>query len=266
MPIITISRGTYSSGDDLAELVAGKLGYRCVAEEFLNDASQEYDIPTEKLNKALVGKLRIRDRLSLKRMHRLALIGSTLCEQVKDEDVVYHGHAGHFLLKDVPHVLKVRLIAGMEYRINNAMLRHDVNRKDAKRLIEKLDDARIKWSNFLFGIDTRDPKLYDLILNVERLTLSGSCDVVCATAKLKRFHKTQESQERMHDAILAAKVRAAISSDTSIRNAQIKLKVKDKCVEIWGTVQYLEDADKIREIVLKQPCVEDIDTKFRVQY
>jgi hypothetical protein len=39
MPIITISRGTFSGGKDVAECLAGKLGYPCISREVIVEAA-----------------------------------------------------------------------------------------------------------------------------------------------------------------------------------------------------------------------------------
>jgi hypothetical protein len=44
MAILTISRGSYSRGMDVAEKVAEKLGYDCIGREALLKTSMEYDV------------------------------------------------------------------------------------------------------------------------------------------------------------------------------------------------------------------------------
>ena len=42
MAIITISRGSYQKGKEVAEKVARKLGYECISREILLEASDEF--------------------------------------------------------------------------------------------------------------------------------------------------------------------------------------------------------------------------------
>jgi len=51
--IITISRGSYSKGKEIAENVAQLLGYKCIAREVLFEASEEFNIPEIKLVRAI---------------------------------------------------------------------------------------------------------------------------------------------------------------------------------------------------------------------
>jgi cytidylate kinase len=86
---------------------------------------------------------------------------------LKEDNVVYHGLAGHFFVKDVPHALKVRILADMEDRIQLEMERTGIDADEARRMLEKDDEERRKWGQRLYGIDTSDPRLYDLVINVK---------------------------------------------------------------------------------------------------
>jgi hypothetical protein len=64
MAIITISRGSYSGGKQVAEKVAQKLGYACVSREILLDASETFNIPELKLVRAIHDAPNLLDRFS----------------------------------------------------------------------------------------------------------------------------------------------------------------------------------------------------------
>lgn len=53
MSIITISRGSYSRGKEVAEKVAAALGYECISREVLLEASEQFNIPEIKLVRAI---------------------------------------------------------------------------------------------------------------------------------------------------------------------------------------------------------------------
>ena len=53
MAIITISRGSYSKGKEIAEKVAQLLGYKCVARDVLLETSEEFNVPEIKLIRAI---------------------------------------------------------------------------------------------------------------------------------------------------------------------------------------------------------------------
>ncbi|MBP9598542.1 MAG: cytidylate kinase family protein, partial [Desulfobacter sp.] len=53
MSVITISRGSYSRGKEVAEKVASELGYECISRDILLEASEEFNIPEIRLIRAL---------------------------------------------------------------------------------------------------------------------------------------------------------------------------------------------------------------------
>ncbi|MGD8492948.1 MAG: cytidylate kinase-like family protein, partial [Desulfobacterales bacterium] len=117
MAVITISRGSYSRGKEIAEKVAAKLGYHCISRDLLLEVSKEYNIPELKLVHAVHDAPGILKRLNRQNEKYIAFIKAALLEHLKADNIVYHGLAGHFFVKNVPHALKVRVLSDMEDRI-----------------------------------------------------------------------------------------------------------------------------------------------------
>ena len=124
--------------------------------------------------------------------------------------MVYHGFAGHFFLKGISHVLKVRIIADMEERIRLIKDRNRVTTKEAIRYIEKLDTQRRKWSLDLYGIETSDPSLYDLVINVSQIPVEDAIQIICHKVVLKRFQTTPESQQKIEKLSYQADLKASL--------------------------------------------------------
>jgi len=76
--------------------------------------------------------------------------------------------------------------------------------------LKKADKERRKWSQHLYGIDTWDPSLYDVVLNIATLTVEDAVDIIVHAAKLPRFQITPESQAILANVALAAQVQAAL--------------------------------------------------------
>jgi len=187
MSIITISRGSYSRGKEVAEKLARKLGYECISRDILLEASEEFNIPEIKLVRAIHDAPSVLERFMHGKERYVAYIQKALLQHVQKDNVVYHGLAGHFFLKDIPHVLKIRIIADMEERVKEEILRENISAEKALYVLKKDDDERRKWGLQLYGIDTWDTMLYDMV-----------------------FKATPESQKTLDDLLLAAKVKAAL--------------------------------------------------------
>ena len=211
MAIITISRGAFSKGKEVAEKVANILGYRCVSREILLEASEHFNIPEIKLERALHDVPSILQKFFTYGKERyLAYISAALLEQVHQDNVVYHGLAGQFLVAGVSHVLKVRILADMKDRVSLEMKRESLSSEEALARIRQDDEERRKWSLHLFGVDTTCPNLYDMVLHVHKLTADEVATMISTAARLKSFQATPQSQQALDDLLLAAQVRAEL--------------------------------------------------------
>ena len=131
MSIVTISRGSYSRGKEVAEKVAQKLGYECVSRDILLEASEQFNIPEIKLVRAIHDAPSVFDRFTQGKETYIAYIRAALLRHVQKDNTVYHGLAGHFFLQGVPHVLKVRIIADLEDRVKEEMKRENISDEEA---------------------------------------------------------------------------------------------------------------------------------------
>jgi cytidylate kinase len=205
MAIITISRGSFSMGKEIAERVAERLGYRCLSRDVLLQATKEFDIPEVKLIRAIHDAPSILERFTNGKERYVACFRKALLEAVRDDNVVYHGLAGHFFLEGVEHVFKVRIVADLEERARFEAERENISEEEARHLLQKDDEERRKWSLFLYGIDTTDPSLYDLLVRVRKLSVGDAADMICGIVESGRFDATDESRAALERLIEAAK-------------------------------------------------------------
>jgi cytidylate kinase len=260
MAIITISRGSYSHGKEVAEKVATKLGYECCAREVILRASKDFGIPEIKLVKAMHDAPSMLERLSYGRERFIAYFQASLLKYLVKDNVVYHGLAGHFYVKGVSHVLKVRIIAEMKDRIQIIIDRENISYESALERLQKDDLARRKWSQHLYGLDTSDPILYDLVIRVRKMSVDDAVDVICHTVGLDTFKTTAESQKAMEDLVLASEVKTAL---LEIR-PDIQVFVRDGAVTLGASAQTMKDPDQTREverIVQRIPGVKKVSVK-----
>jgi cytidylate kinase len=265
MAIITISRGTFSGGQRLAQCVADKLGYRCIARIESYEAAKRYGVSDEQLSKAISETPGLLERLGSERARYLACLRATLVREVKDDNVVYHGLAGHFLLKGVPSVLRVRVIANIEFRIKNAMERNRSTRKEALDYIKKVDEKRIRWTKLLYHADLNDPHLYDLVINLDNISINSACELVCCTVGLDEFARTPNWQMIMDNLVLSTEVKAVVTASKGIGDSGLEVEADGGVITLLGTVGSLQDADKIREIVGSIRGVRAINSKMQVK-
>jgi cytidylate kinase len=210
MSIVTIARGSYSRGKEVAERLAKKLGYECISRDILLEASEEFNIPEIKLVRMLHDCPKILDRLFNGSERYVQYYRSALLQHARNDNIVYHGLAGHFFLKDIPHVLKIRINADINSRVEEEMKRENISAEDALRILKKDDEERRKWSIEVYGTDTWDSRLYDMVINISSLTLEDAVDIIYGVLQKPTFQSTPESRKMVADMALVAKKRADI--------------------------------------------------------
>lgn len=209
MSIITISRGSYSRGKEVAEKLAQKLGYECVSRDILLEASDEFNIPEIKLIRALHDAPSVLERFKHGKERYISYLYSALLQHVRKDNIVYHGLAGHYFVQEIPHVLKVRIIADIEDRVKEEMKRENISAEKARHLLMKDDEERRKWGLQLYGMDTWDSRLYDMVLHIKTLTVEDAVEILFETVQKPIFQTTLESQKIIDDLALSAKVKAS---------------------------------------------------------
>ena len=262
MAIITISRGTYSGGRTLAECLSKDLGYRLLSrEELLTSTAKASGASEQELESALAHRPGFLEGRGLGKLHYIYDVQASLAKAVQSDDIVYHGQAGHLLLKGIPHHMRLMVVANMKYRIAAARRRSHLTRDKAIQLIRELDEQRDKWVQWVYGVDRKDPTLYDLEINLERIPIQHACAMVADAAR-RDFQTTPESQKMVDDLVFSSDIRARIGSDPDISDHRVEVEAADGMVAISGTVRSSRDMERVRELVEQIPGVKDIESKL----
>lgn len=213
MPIFTISRGAYSYGREVAEKLARKLRYECISREIILSASRYFNIPEMTLIRAVHDAPSVFDRFSYGKQRYVAYVRQAMLETVQKDNVVYHGLAGHYFLRGIPHVIKVRILADLEDRVAEEMRREYISAEEARRNLIKDDEARDSWSQYIFGIDASESSLYDIIVNIRSLTIDEAVDIIAEAVNLPCFQPTVESGKAMQRLHIAARLQVALMDE-----------------------------------------------------
>ncbi len=259
MAIITVSRGTFSGGKALAERLSTRLGYRCIDRDMLVRKAATRRVSEHDLRAALELPPEFPGTFNHKRYIYLALIQAALAAEVRTGAAVYHGLAGHLLLKGVPGLLRLRIIAPMEYRVGMAQKQLNLSRSEAIAHIGATDRDRRRWTQFLYGLDWGEPSLYDFIINLERVTLEQACHAVASLVDCGGFELTPDSQAAMEDLALASRVRAALAQDPYTLNLEFAVESRGGSVFVRGDCA--EEVEAVQRVVSAVPGVSGLTVK-----
>ena len=257
MSIIAIARASYSHGQKIAQNVARELNYRCISEEVISMASQQFDIPENWLRRAVENAPTLRDRFGYGKKKYVAYIRSALLEFAVKDDLVYHALAGHFLLEGIPHVLRVMISATMDERVKEIMRQEKVSKKEALKAVEKFDKERKKWAMYFYGKDPWDLSMYDLGIVVGKLTIDDAVDKIISTVKLPTFQTNPASRKVLENEQLAARFK----SDLMYFYADVEVSAEDGTITVHIQRSLKQEealTDDIRGILMEIPGVKKV--------
>ncbi len=234
MAIITISRFTMSGGERLAQCLSDRLGIPSVSREVIRQVANQFfiseDVLLEQVEKTKGGP-------SPERRLYLASLQLALTEMAQRGDFIYHGLAGHFLLKGVPQILKVGIVAPVKLRAQKLMEQKNISMEEAVRSIRRWDEKSIKWARFLYDVDWLDPSLYDLVINIAQIGTESACEIVLCALDRPEFKESPERQSLVDDLVLASRVRVQLAIHERTRAwSELDVEAKDHVVKITGRV------------------------------
>lgn len=253
MSVITISRGTFSGGKALAECLSYKLGFRSIDRDVIVKKAAAKGVSEQDLRAALERPPAPVGMLDHKKYIYLALMQAALTAEVKEGKAIYHGLLGHLLLKGGIGVIRLRVIAPMGYRIRAVMEQLRLGRSEAIAHIEKMDADRHKWTRYLYGVDWEDPSLYDLIINLEHISIEQACRLVTGMTKEAAFEFTPETRAAMEDLALASQVKASLALDPFTSNLEVEVEAVSGSVLIKGPL--FEQTEEVERVVRAMPGV-----------
>lgn len=182
MTVITLSREMGSRGDDVAVAVAERLGLRLVGREIINRAAQDAgagEVALAELDE--LGLLGVKPSAASLGRYRAKVV-EIIEAQAAEGNVLLVGRGGQVVLGERRDVLHVRITAPADIRCATVRERCKVSSEVASARIAASDAARAAYHKRHFGVRWDDERLYDLILNMARLTAGAATDILCAAA------------------------------------------------------------------------------------
>ena len=265
MPVITITRGLHSGGEVVAENVAKALGAKCISSEVLLEAAKKFNVPEEKMMQVFEKTPSFWERMTESRRIHLAYIQATLAEYAQDDNLVYHGNAGQELLREVPHVLKIRLLYPPEVRAQRIMEQFGYSHDQATRFVEQIDEDRTKRMRYFYNADWRDPSRYDVFIRMERITHDMAEGMIVDLVKKPQFQMSEDKITAFSDFLLKCRIYALLAGAMVGRLSLINISVTGGVVTLQGTLTSNEGLiEKMVEDISQMDGVKGVNNEIVV--
>jgi pyrroline-5-carboxylate reductase len=95
-------------------------------------------------------------------------------------------------------------------RVKEEMKRENISDEKALYILKKDDEERRKWGLQVYGTDTWDSRLYDMVLHIKSLSVNDVVNMLTQTVALPAFQTTAASQKKVDDLALASNVQVRV--------------------------------------------------------
>jgi cytidylate kinase len=219
MSVIAISRGSLSAATKLAEGLSSRLGGAVITREQVLEAAERYGIAESGLEMRHIVAQHppgFWEKYADARKHYLTCFKAALFDFVLQGPIIYHGNLAHLLLNEVPFVLRIRVNAPLEMRVEVMMAESGISRQEATRRIEAIDEERRRWTAFLYDAYAMNPMHFDIVLNLSRMTIQDGIRMIAAALENEQFRRTEEALETVRDIYLSTitEIRLMSNPDT----------------------------------------------------
>ena len=263
MPVITVFSGTFCRQEGVVEKMVERTGYQRITDErVVAHAAALSGLDEKKLSAAFAAKTSVFNKFTHEKERCLAWIRLAVAELLSENGLLLDGFSGQVIPRDVSHVLKVCLIADIQFRIREAAKISGASEKSARQQILEEDRQRAAWINTLFKLqDPWAPALYDIVAPTDKMESGRIVDLIEENLRSEVIQPTDTSKRAAADFVLAARVGVALAKeghnvDVAARDGAVTLKINQN-VLMLGRLQ-----EELKEITQTVDGVASVETRI----
>ncbi len=254
MAIVTISHEIGAGGPEIGQQLAERVGCRYVDHDLISDAAQRYGLLEEKLSHLDESKPSLFERFDAETRRYITVIQTALYEFAEQDNVVLMGRGGQWLLRGIPHVLRVRVMAPFELRVKRLTKKlagpmgEQTNPRTVTELVRRDDTEKAGRMRYLYEVDISDPALYDLIINTEKLSVAAAVELIAGLVRRPELQTAGAAAQLVADRALASRVQVALATHPETRKYRVTVEARTGVVTLEGTAALDEAVDVARAV------------------
>jgi len=250
MYFITISEMAGTQGETIARQVAKELGYTFYGEEELFKAADRMGFldDVKKLNEK--GPSFLERFFSERPKVYLNRLQSVIFELAKKGDAVFFGRGSQLLLHSFDCAFHILLTGSKEKRVQRLMEEKRVSREVAEQMVRRSDHDKRDFVRYAFDEDWLNPQLYDLLVNVDKLSFDSAVKIVVDAAKSDGIRACGIDSVRLLGKLsLQRQVESALL-EAGVLSSHLFVSIEDPItVRLYGTVISEEEKEAIEKVV-----------------
>jgi len=188
-------------------------------------------------------------------------------EQASRGNVVIVGRGAQIILREIPGVARVRIVAPKDIRVKRIMERLNFSKEEAEDYAHKYDHERENLVRSIFQSDPQDWSLYDVIVNTERFSAGDAAQLVIdAVEKIEKVPDEEALKESLRNRAIAKRIEALIRKVlTSAVARYVMVKVEPGgLVQLSGRIREKINKEKAEELASQFPGVTRVESDLKV--
>ena len=265
MYFITFSEMVGTNGEKIAKQTAASLGYTFFGEEelvrFSHDMGFLHDVKKldEKSPSFFERLFSEKPRIYLDRLQ------SVIYEAAKRGDTVFFGRGSQLMLKPFECALHVLVTGSSEKRIARIMEDNHVSREIAGKIMERTDHDRSGFIRFAYSEDWLNPRLYDLILNTDKMSVNAGAMMVVDAAKSDEMKACGiDSVHALGKLSLQRKIESALLEVGALSPHLFVTVEEMDLVRVFGVADSTEEKQLVERTVRTVPGVKRVENDITV--
>jgi len=215
MTVIAMTRQLGCLEGEVANGIAGRLGLKIIHSEIVaNNVAERLGVEESTVLRYVDGSAALFERWAINKRKFSRYTAEEILRIAQQGDVLIRGWGAATLLRDMPHVISVRVCASMNFRVRLMMERSGAENAEAVREhLERVDaaQARAMWASF--NVEQEDALLYHIVLNTDRLPVDACVNAVCELVRHRRFRDRATVSAELANKLLEAKVNSALTDE-----------------------------------------------------
>jgi CheY-like chemotaxis protein/cytidylate kinase len=253
----------FCKAEHVADQVQASTGMKMLSDEDLVSAAHRLSgIAALKIRRAFLAKASLFNKFTHEKEASISYLRLALANLMTQDNLIISGFAAHLIPTTISHLLRVALIADMDYRLAVAAETEGLDKKEALKRLRNHDENCAAWVDFLYhhSVQCWDPKRYDLFIPMHKTTVEQASALIQENILKDVLRTTAASRQAVDDVKLAAQVEVTLAEEghhvaVSARNSAVTLSIY-KRAQLPSRLE-----DELRSIASRVYGVESVAVK-----
>ena len=266
MTVIAMTREMGTLGKDVALELSVEMNLALIHHQLVEqDIAKRLSVEVGDVHRFLEGSPSLLTRWKIDE-HRLSRYTTEeILKLAQKGNVIIRGWGAAYLLKDIPHIMRVRICAPLKYRTKCMMDRLGLaDAAVARREIERNDAAHTRTMRQFFDADWENPLHYHLTLNTGSLPVSACVEQIRLLAANPMFKATEESRGKLTDKLIETNIRLALeqSEGSGLDGRMIDIAVQSGKVTLTGASSRQSEISNLEEVTRQTKGVTSVQNQI----